>query len=43
VLGDRGKGRQTFREFVVFHSADQVLPEFLVAYHRTNGGVPIQD
>eukprot|EP00927_Polykrikos_kofoidii_P050445 TRINITY_DN44361_c0_g1_i1.p1 TRINITY_DN44361_c0_g1~~TRINITY_DN44361_c0_g1_i1.p1 ORF type:complete len:682 (-),score=96.35 TRINITY_DN44361_c0_g1_i1:82-1845(-) len=26
-----------FREFVVFHS-DRILPEFLVAFHRTNGG-----
>lgn len=33
VLGDRGKCRGTFKEFVVFAS-DQVYPEYIVTYKR---------
>jgi hypothetical protein len=37
LLAEKGVRIARFREFIIFHS-DKILPEFLVAFHRTNNG-----
>jgi hypothetical protein len=37
LLVELGGSLARFREFIIFHS-DKILPEFLVAYHRTQDG-----
>lgn len=41
LIAELGNRITRFREFVIYHAGAQVLPEFLVAYHRTQDGVPI--
>lgn len=41
LVAELGSRISRFREFVVYHAQAQILPEFLVAYHRTQDGVPI--
>mmetsp|Transcript_2136 Transcript_2136/g.4832 ORF Transcript_2136/g.4832 Transcript_2136/m.4832 type:complete len:628 (+) Transcript_2136:143-2026(+) len=43
LIAELGCRITRFREFVVYHAGAQVLPEYLVAYHRTQDGTPIGD